>query len=54
LADALDARKGATRAWKPMGSPAGRVVGSKTTHSVQTDHQGDPNKVQGEAPGTEF
>ncbi len=54
LADASDASKGATRAPKPMGSPAGRVVRSKTTHSVRTDHQGDPNKVRGEAPGAEF
>jgi hypothetical protein len=54
LADASNASKGATRAPKPMGSPAGRVVWSKITHSVRMDHQGDPNKVRGKAPGIEF
>ena len=54
LADASDALKGTTRVPKPMGSPARRVVWSKTTHSVRTDHQGDPNEVQDEASGAEF
>ena len=54
LADASDASKVATMAPKPVGSPAGRVVRSKTTHLVRTDHQGNPNEVQGEAPGAEF
>ncbi len=54
LADASYASKGATRAPKPMGSPAEQVVRSKTTQSVRTDHQGNPNEVRGDAPGAEF
>ena len=44
--DAPNASKGATRAPKTVGSPAGRVVRSKTTLTGLTNYQGDPNKDQ--------